>query len=74
MKEISMSDYFSQPSRLAWLLVLLAVARTLSRRPHVNLDAGINAHLRRDVGLLPEEPTLRDRLFIHAEAQLGMVR
>jgi hypothetical protein len=74
MKEILMSDYFTQPSRFAWMLVLLSVARTLSRRPHVSLEPGMNACLQRDIGLLPEDPRPRGRLFITAEAQLGMVR
>ena len=34
----------------------------------------MNARLQRDIGLLPEDPRPRDRLFITAEAQLGMVR
>ena len=69
-----MSEYFTQPSRFAWILILLSVARTLSRRPHVSLEPGMNASLQRDIGLLPEDPRPRDRLFVTAEAQLGMVR
>jgi hypothetical protein len=74
MKEILMSEYFTQPSRFAWILLLLSVARTLSRGPRVSLEPGMNASLQRDIGLLPEDPRPRDRLFITAEAQLGMVR
>ena len=69
-----MSEYFTQPSRFAWMLILLSVARTLSRRPHVSLEPGMNARVLRDIGLLPEDPRPRDRLFVTAEAQLGMVR
>lgn len=69
-----MSEYFTQPSRFAWMLILLSVARTLSRGPHVSLEPGMNACLRLDIGLLPEAPRPRDRLFITAETQLGMVR
>ena len=73
-KEILMFEYLTQPSRFAWMLILLTVARTLGRGPHVSLEPGMNACLRRDIGLLPEDPRARDRLFITAEAQLGMVR
>ena len=69
-----MSEYYTQPSRFAWMLILLSVARTLSRGPHVSLGPGMNACLQLDIGLLPEHPRPRDRLFITAEAQLGMVR
>ena len=56
------------------MLILLSVARTLSRGPHVSLGPGMNACLQLDIGLLQQDPRPRDRLLITAEAQLGMVR